>query len=472
MPSLFKPSLFKSAAYRISFVYSAAFALAILLLGLVLFWAMHLDFTRQLDGTLRDEVSTLLAESRSDGESELADAIAQREASTSRDRLLYAVFTPDGRRVLGSLRTGFPRLGLHDFTFTDPGEGPDAARGLAVDLADGKRLIVAADRERIEQIDRTIVSVFATAFLLVLLLGAAGALLLGGYLRRRLGAISGAAEAIVEGELGRRMPVSRRGDEFDRLARSLNAMLERIEGLVENVRQVSSDIAHDLRTPLARLRNRLEQALAGTDPASSGDVVADALHRVDDVLTLFAAILRIAEVESGEIRRTFAAVDVSALARELAESYAPAIADGGRRFQWSIAPDLLMLGDRELLAQAVINLLENAQRHTPEGSEIRLSVSGGAQELTLMVADDGPGVPDEDKDRIVQRFIRLDASRTTPGHGLGLNLVSAIARLHGGRLRFAGNFPGLRVILEFPRSDERGEPPFHPIGAGSREGRS
>jgi signal transduction histidine kinase len=444
-------NLFKSAAYRISFVYSAAFASAILLLGLVLFEAMHLDFTRQLDTTLRDEASTLVAESRDD-EGELRDAIAQRESSGSGDRLLYAVFGPDRRHILGSLRTGFPPLGLHDLVFDDPREGPDSARGLAVDLSGGKRLLVAADRERLEQIDRTIISVFAAAFLLILLLGAAGALTLGGYLRRRLGAISDAAESIVEGEMGRRMPVGPRGDEFDRLARSLNAMLERIEGLVENVRQVSGDIAHDLRTPLARLRNALEKGLAADATERSG-IVEDALHRIDDVLALFAAILRIAEVESGQIRRTFTMVDVSGLAHEVAESYAPAIADGGRRFLWAIEPGLEVAGDRELLAQALVNLIENAQRHTPPGTEIRLSATGGPSWVTLAVTDDGPGVPEEDMERIVRRFIRLEASRTTPGHGLGLNLVAAIARLHGGRLRFAGNFPGLQVIFELPRRD-------------------
>jgi HAMP domain-containing protein len=220
-------SLVRSAAYRISFISSAAFAVAILLVGVVLFWAMHLDFTRQLDATLRDESATLVAEAHAEGIRELAGAIAQREAAGSRDRLLYALFSKDGRRIAGHLETSLPQLGLHDLTFNDPREGPDAARGLAVDLPEGERLLVAADRERIEQIDRTVISVIAVGFMLVLVIGIAGALLLGGYLRRRLGAISSAAEAIVEGHLSSRMPVGPQGDEFDRLARSLNLMLER-----------------------------------------------------------------------------------------------------------------------------------------------------------------------------------------------------------------------------------------------------
>jgi signal transduction histidine kinase len=445
-------SLVRSAAYRISFISSAAFAVAILLVGVVLFWAMHLDFTRQLDATLHDESATLVAEAHAEGIRELAGAIAQREAAGSRDRLLYALFSKDGRRIAGHLETRLPQLGLHDLTFNDPREGPDAARGLAVDLPEGERLLVAADREQIEQIDRTVVSVIAVGFLLVLVSGIAGALLLGGYLRRRLGAISSAAEAIVEGHLSNRMPIGPHGDEFDRLARSLNLMLERIEGLLENVRQVSSDIAHDLRTPLSRIRNRLEDGLREKEPAEREALIEDALHRVDDVLKLFTSILRIAEVESGQIRSTFGEVDLSALTGELAESYAPAIADAGRRFSAAIEPGLVIPGDRELLAQCIVNLLENAQSHTPPGIMITLSVSSTAEDVVVEVADTGPGVAKADRERIVQRFIRLEASRSTPGHGLGLNLVAAVARLHGGRLRFAANRPGLRAILEFPRT--------------------
>jgi signal transduction histidine kinase len=440
----------RSAAYRIAFVYSAAFAFAVLLSGIVLFLAIHVAFTRELDATVKDEASVLTAEYRSDGEGELADAIAQREASSSRDRLLYAVFGADGRRIHGSLDTGFPPLGLHDLTFIDPREGPDRARGIAVDLAGGRRLLVAADRERIEQVDRTIVSIFASAFLLVLLLGAGGALLLGSYLRRRLGAISDAAEAIVRIDMRRRMPVGARGDEFDRLARSLNLMLDRIDGLIENVRQVSGDIAHDLRTPLARLRNQLEKGLAnGLDSQARRDVLDDAIRRVDEVLALFSAILRISEVESGRIRRTFAPVDLSALVADVCESYSPALLDAGRILTCSIQPGLEISGDRELIAQAVINLLENAQGHTPVGTAIGVSLSAAPDTIRLAVADDGPGIPDEDKERIIQRFVRLDPSRSAPGHGLGLNLVAAVARLHEARLGFEDNKPGLRAVLEF-----------------------
>jgi signal transduction histidine kinase len=272
-------------------------------------------------------------------------------------------------------------------------------------------------------------------------------LLLGAYLRRRLQAIAGTAEAIIGGDMERRIPVGPRNDEFDRLARSLNAMLERIAGLLDNVRQVSSDVAHDLRTPLARLRNQLETGLAG----DRSGVVADAIRRVDELLSLFAAILRIAEVESGNIRALFGRVDLSALLRELAESFAPAMADQGHELSWSVDPGLVTHGDRELIAQAVINLLDNAQRHTPKGTGIRLALHAADGRVRLSVADKGPGVPVSDRELIVRRFTRLDQSRTTPGHGLGLNLVAAVARLHSAGLDFEDNRPGLVVTLDFPR---------------------
>jgi signal transduction histidine kinase len=447
------PSWRSSAAYRIAFANLGALLLGLLVLGVVVFFAMHIAFTRQLDATIADETQTLVDEYHSGGPRELREAIAERETSRLPTRMRFAVFASDGRRLYGTLQTSRPPPGLHDIAFNDPREGRDTARGLAVDLSPNERLLVAADREWVERIDQTVMTVFGFAFLAACLLGLAGAVILGGYLRRRLRAISDTAEAIIGGDTRERMPVSARRDEFDQLATTLNRMLDRIEGLLDNLRQVSSDIAHDLRTPLARLRNRLEEgALAEGDGAESA-VIEDAIKRIDDVLSLFAAILRIAEVEGGETRRFFASVDMSALANELAESYAPAIQDGGRALLWSVEPDLTVTGDRELLAQAAINLLENAQRHTPEGTLIRLTLVEVGEFVCLQVVDNGPGVSKADLGRVVKRFIRLERSRNTAGHGLGLNLVSAVAKLHAGRLILKGEGPGLAATIQIPTAN-------------------
>jgi signal transduction histidine kinase len=244
------------------------------------------------------------------------------------------------------------------------------------------------------------------------------------------------------------MPISPREDEFDQLAATLNRMLDRIEGLLENLRQVSSDVAHDLRTPLARLRAGLERGTV--DGGDAAAVIEDAIGQVDNVLALFAAILRIAEVESGETRRYFEPVNISALVTELAESFAPSIEDEGRTLLWSIEPALTVEGDRELLAQAFINLIENAQRHTPSGTVIRLTLVQASGRVCVDVADNGPGVPKFELERVTRRFARLESSRNTAGYGLGLSLVSAVAKLHRGRLVLKRSEPGLSATIDLP----------------------
>ncbi len=453
-----------SAAYRIAFINFGAYAVGLALLGMIVFAVMHVAFSRQLDSMVSDEAQTLQDEFRSGGDGELAEAIAQREALKSPTRMVYAVFTPAGRKIHGSLQTSRPPLGLHPIIFRDPKEGPDEARAMTVDLSPGERLVVAADSDWLEGIERIVIVIFTLAFVGSVLVGFGGAVVLGSYLQRRLESISSSAEAIIGGDIRRRMPVGPRRDEFDQLAATLNRMLDRIEGLLDNLRQVSSDIAHDLRTPLARLRNRLERGLA--DEPEADALIADAIRQLDEVLSLFAAILRVAEVESGETKRFFEPVDISALLTELAESYAPAFEDEGRMFLWSVEPDLWVEGDRELLAQAMVNLLENAQRHTPVDAIVRMSGSAAARVVFMHVEDNGPGVPKRDLSRITKRFARVESSRNTAGHGLGLSLVSAVAKLHGGQLALKSG-PGFSATIAIARTGAGGEA----LGRNSEQGR-
>jgi signal transduction histidine kinase len=438
-----------SAAYRIAFINFGAYAAGLALLGTIVFVVMHIAFTRQLDSMVSDEAHTLAHEYARGGDGELAEAIAVRESSSSPTRMLYAVFTPDGRRIHGSLPAARPAPGLRPIVFTDPVEGRDIARSMVVDLSPQERLAVAVDSDWLETIERIFLLIFCVAFMGACILGFAGAVILGSYLRARLHSISGSAEAIIRGDIRQRMPLSERRDEFDELASTLNRMLDRIEGLLENLRQVSSDIAHDLRTPLARLRNRLERG--GGEDAQS--VIADAIGQVDDVLSLFAAMLRIAEVESGETRRFFASVDLSALATELAESFAPSIEEQGRTLLWAIEPDVTVVGDRELLAQAFVNLIENAQLHTPAGTIIRLTLVSMRSSACFAVRDDGPGVPKADLPRITRRFARVESSRRTRGYGLGLSLADAVAKLHHGRITLRNEEPGFSTTVELPLAE-------------------
>lgn len=445
-----------SAAYRIAFTYSGAFALAIVLLGVIVYFAADADFRRQQDATITKESADIVQSYQDEGMPDVIETIKARGAGSATNGFGYAVFDRQGRRIAGSLITARPQLGWRNIHFLDPKEGPDPARALATALPGGEMLVVAVDTESLERIDRTILALFAGAFVLILAVGFGGALLLGGYLRRQIERVSETAQAIVSGDLERRIPVGSRGDEFDRLAESLNVMLDRIVQLLENLRQVSSDVAHDLRTPLARLRRELEFATDGpADLKTLQNGLSRALVQCDELLTLFAAILRIAEVEGGALARGFATVNLSSLVDDLCESYAPAVSDDGRELRCDIERDILVRGDRELLAQSVINLLDNAQRHTPEGTRIVVDLKGSSDGARLTVADDGSGVPAEDRERIVRRFFRLESSRTTPGHGLGLNLVSAVAAAHAGKLRISDNRPGLRATITLPRLLDR-----------------
>ncbi len=440
-----------SAAYRIAFTYSAVFALVILILGGAVYYAADAAFRSQQDASIAEESAELIRDYRLEGVGDVIEHITARERAGATDPFRYALITRDGRRIAGGLKTAAVGSGWRDITFLDPDEGPDPARALVTVLPGDETLIVAADSEAVERIDRIVLTLFAAAFAVFVVVAGVGALVLGGYLRRRIERISGTARAVAAGDLGRRVPIGPKGDEFDRLAGYLNAMLDRIQQLMDNLRQVSSDVAHDLRTPLGRLRSGLESAIDGPrDLEAQRAGLKEALHQSDALLSLFGGILRISEIEGGAIARGFGPVDLSALLHDLCESYTPAIADGGRSLDCRIGPGMELDGDPELIAQAIINLLDNAQRHTPPGTRIALSSRTGQHRLLIEVADDGPGVPSADRARIVHRFVRLDRSRTTPGHGLGLNLVSAIAALHDGALSIEDNRPGLRAIIALP----------------------
>nr|WP_246412797.1 ATP-binding protein [Methylobacterium brachythecii] len=276
---------------------------------------------------------------------------------------------------------------------------------------------------------------------------ALGALLSGAFLRR-VDAINRTAEAIIAGDLGRRIDVGGTKDDFDRLARTLNRMLDRISGLIENVRQVSNDIAHDLRTPLTRLQHGLQQA--ASRPSTEADfrkAIDRATAEIGEILDVFSGLLRIAQIEAGARRAGFRSVDLSSTLRTVAEAYAPAIEDSDRRLVCSIEDRVFVKGDRELLTQLFSNLCENGLQHTPAGAtiDVKLSATAGRAEITF--TDDGPGIPPEEREKVFRRFYRVDKSRGAVGNGLGLTLVGAVAELHDAPIVLSDNAPGLRVTI-------------------------
>lgn len=439
--------LFRSATYRVALIHSAVFALAVLLLGTGVYFLADANFRRAQDRTLKPEAARVLREYSDGGLAELIHSIRKRE-SRPHNNFSYALIARDGRQLAGSTWLEQSGPGIEDRTVRRHGGPLQPARVLGTPLSDGAMFYVIIDSEELRRLEEQLLVLFGGGFLLVVLMGIGSALLLGRHLKRRLTRIEVAAEAIRAGDLTRRVVVGSDDDEFDRVGRALNGMLDRIDGLVTDLRQVSGDVAHDMRTPLSRLRGEIEAGLnAAPDASAQHRALERALERSDALLNLFNAILRIAEVE-GQASADFAeTIDLAALAGATCDMYAPAIEDGGRTLQLDVPEPARVTGNRELLTQVISNLLDNAQSHTPCGTAITVRVDGRGPEARIMVCDDGPGVAEADRARITQRFVRLDKGRSRPGHGLGLNLVASIARAHGGALRIEDNQPGLRAVV-------------------------
>ncbi|WP_338928281.1 HAMP domain-containing sensor histidine kinase [Roseomonas mucosa] len=396
---------------------------------------------QQLDLILAAEAEGFLREYEAGGLSGLA-TVAQSYVRRS-GPLRVQLQTADGRPLLGDL-PGVPP-GLRGFA-TLRGRDGTRLRALGTVLQGGVGLVLATDLAPAERAAAALAWTPWISGALGAVLALALGFLAARSLERRLAGVSTAARAVMAGDLGRRLPASGRGDEFDRLAATMNAMLERIERLVAEVRQVTDDVAHDLRSPLFRLRQRLETALAGARaPEADAATLEAAIGELDGILATFSALLRIARTEAGTGRDDIAPLDLSALADQVAEVYAPVAEEAGRRLETAIAPGQRIAGHATLLRQALANLLDNALAHG--GGTLCVSLRPGP---VLEVSDDGPGIPAGEREKVLRRFYRLDRSRNTPGTGLGLALVAAVARLHDGRLelRDGPGGRGLTVVLD------------------------
>jgi signal transduction histidine kinase len=306
------------------------------------------------------------------------------------------------------------------------------------------------------EMQKLILRVFGWSSAISLLLAFAGGAVMSGGVLRRIETISRTARDIMAGDFSKRIPLRGTQDELDHLAASLNAMLERNQAAMENVRQVSNDIAHDLRTPLNRLRQRLELAQRrGRSVDEWRQAAEGCISDMDAILETFGGLLRIARIESGMPTRRFTKVDLSELLRTVIEVYQPMAEEKEQPFSTDIASGLMVWGDRELLTQMIANIVENAMKHSPLGASIGLLTSNTPRTTAVTVNDSGPGIPAEERARVFQRFYRLERNRSMPGSGLGLSLVEAIAALHDVSVELADNEPGLRVTLRFTRLTNR-----------------
>jgi signal transduction histidine kinase len=289
-------------------------------------------------------------------------------------------------------------------------------------------------------------------FAAAILLAVAGGALVSRSFLRRTDAMAKACRGIMDGNLKLRLPVRGTKDELDRLAETINEMLFRIAALMQNLSQVSNDIAHDLRTPVTHLRHRLERARAESKTTEDHGVALEAaIAKADEILGLFTALLRIAQIEGGARRAAFAPLELDALLVQMREIFEPVADEAGHILQLSVTGTAIIRGDRQLLVQLFSNLIENAIVHTPAGTCISLSLTVAEGRAVVRVSDDGPGVPREEHEKLFRRLYRREASRTQPGYGLGLSLATAIAELHGAAIRILdGAGPGLTVEISFP----------------------
>jgi signal transduction histidine kinase len=385
----------------------------------------------------------------------LADGIEQ-------DTEVYLLVAPDGRQVVGNIsgwkEARAPLDRLTDLTVTRDGR-PSLSRLLPRLLPDGSILVVGRDMQDQREIERLVWRALLAGGAVALVLAIGGALLFRRQLEHRVAAIRRTAREIEAGDLTQRIPISGVEDEFARLDRDINSMLDRIEHLMDGVRHVSNAIAHDLRTPLGRLRSRLEEALRPANRAAQlAETARFAIQQVDELIQLLEKLLQIAEAESGARRQSFAPVTLASVISDAVELYDATAEAAGITLVGEIKGNPVALGDRNLLASAAVNLIDNALKYAGSGATVRVGATRSQETVSITVQDNGPGIPAPERSRVVDRFYRLDHSRSLPGNGLGLSIVTAIASLHWGKLYLEDAAPGLIARIVLPRAETAAPP--------------
>jgi signal transduction histidine kinase len=445
-------------AFRLAALYFLVFAASVL--GVLLFvYLTSAGFVeRQTEATLDAEITGLAEQYAQRGLSGLIQIVAARSAGDRGDAMIYLVTDPDGQPLAGNLAAWPAGVPTHSTWLSfalertiDGHHEVHPARGRLFVIPGGYRLLVGRDISDAAAFRSRLRTTLLWAGLIALGIGLIGGTVMSRNLLRRVEQVNRTSERVMAGNLSDRMPLHGTRDEFDQLAANLNRMLDQIERLMTAMREVTDDVAHDLRTPLSRLRTGLERALANpSGGASQGEAIRAAIDEADRLLATFNALLRIAELESGARLDQTAPLDLSEVARSAAELYEPVAEEKGFALSVVAEPGVRISGDWHLLSQALANLLDNALKYAG-GGQIELRVFHKDGQAILEVADQGLGIPEADRQSVLDRFVRLEPSRTTPGNGLGLSLVRAIARRHEGSVTLEDNGPGLRVRLQFTR---------------------
>ena len=441
-----------SFAFRLALLYGVVFTLSSAALIGFIAYATISSLEAQRDETIAAELAELQIHATAHGIEGVKHQAAARNAAVGKSQFIYTAYDAEDRLVMG-VPLKVPRInGWSDVPSPtgDPDDATHIVHFKSALLPGGYLLAVGEDTDQVDDTREFILTSLLAGLAAAVALAVASALLLRWAFRRRLDRVAAVCQEIMAGNLALRLPMTA-GDEIDVLAQSVNAMLDRIVALMGSLQQVTIDVAHDLRTPLARVRQGLETAeLKATTTADYATAVRKAVGEIDTVLETFGALLKIAELEAGTLRSSFKSVDLSAVMRTVGDAYTPSAEENGQRIEVRIDNAIKVIGDEHLLTQLAANLIANALRHTPQGTSVTIGLSARDGHPTATIADNGPGIPSADRGRVFERFVRLERSRSTPGSGLGLSVCAAIAALHGVGITLRDNQPGLRVELSFP----------------------
>lgn len=453
------PSVLRTQAFRIVAIYLAIFAASAFALALFVYWNTARVLENETDDTIRAEVQGLVEQYGTLGLPGLIQVVSGRSARGEQG--LYLLTDLSHRRIAGNLDS-WPQVqpinrDFVEFDFERPVGGmPELrrARGEVFTIGGSFYLLVARDVYERRELQTLFLTMLPWGIGLMFLLGIGGGALISRNFLRRLDAINKTSRQIVAGDFTQRVPVTPADDEFDDLSRQLNRMLDRIERLMHGIREVSDNVAHDLRSPLNRLRSRLE--FASRREIGNSEIRRDiegAVEETDRLIATFNALLLIAEAEAGSVRESMDDFELEDVIQGVGELYEPVAEEKGVHLVRR-TDDLraVIHGNRNLISQALANLIDNAIKYTPSGGQVTVGLEPADGGVALIVADSGPGIPPKDRPRVVERFVRLESSRNSPGTGLGLSLVAAVARLHDAQLLFDDNHPGLRVTLKFPQA--------------------
>lgn len=451
--------LFRTTAFKLSLVYLVVFAaFAFFALGYVA-WSARRVLDDQIVSTIDAEINGLSEQYNAGGLRRLITVVERRSREPGAS--LYLVTTPQGQHVAGNVGEVPEGLltspGLVEASYNRGAESSGNEHSAIMrifTLPGGFRLLVGRDVEERDRLRGVIGRTFGSSLALVVVLGVLGGFFVARRVLKRVDDMTETTRTIMAGDLGGRLTLAGNGDELDRLASNLNAMLERIGELMNGMREVSDNIAHDLKTPLTRLRNRADEALrTAQTPEALRAALDSVIEESDGLIRVFNALLTIARLEAGASAGPTVPVDVGRAAAEVGELYEALAEERGLVLDMSVAEGLVVQGSRELIGQALANLLDNAIKYGAEGGRVALDARREGESIVLSVADRGPGIPEDERERVLSRFVRLEAARTRPGFGLGLSLVAAVVRLHHGTLTLLDNGPGLRIVVSLPAAD-------------------